>query len=119
MQCTNCEQFIYKGTKFNAKKCSTNETYLDIRLFDLCFRCSSCSAEVTLRTDPASGGYVIRSGAKKLDAQIESNITSGGNSGASNQEQLIRPISKSTKVSGRIRKPLPLPTRRRNVVKDV
>lgn len=63
MQCNSCSHFIYKNTKFNARKDSLKQDYLGIPIFKFTLRCSSCGSEIVFRTDPKSRGYVIITGA--------------------------------------------------------
>ena len=67
MQCGACKGYIYKSTKFNARKTSTKETYLGVPIIQFEFRCSSCSAPITFRTAPESRGYKIVAGATELE----------------------------------------------------
>lgn len=71
MRCTHCEGFVYRGTKFNARKKNTGENYLGISIVAFSIRCPSCGSEIIFRTDPASSGYVIQSGASRLVAESE------------------------------------------------
>ena len=65
MQCTKCGEFIYKGRKFNARKESTTETYLDIPVYRFYIRCTSCSDQITFKTDPKHNDYICESGARR------------------------------------------------------
>lgn len=74
MRCAHCEGFIYRGTKFNARKMKTGERYLGIAIVAFAIRCPSCGHEIDFRTDPASSGYVINSGASRLVAESNEKI---------------------------------------------
>jgi hypothetical protein len=63
MRCTNCHDYIYKGKKFNARKETTNEEYLSIKIFRFYIRCPRCAAEITFKTDPKNTDYVCENGA--------------------------------------------------------
>ncbi|KAK2729138.1 mRNA splicing protein yju2 [Colletotrichum kahawae] len=66
MQCISCGEYIGKGRKFNARKLTPNESYLGaIQIYRLFFRCTRCSREITLRTDPQTSDYVCETGAKR------------------------------------------------------
>lgn len=54
MKCTNCGEYIYRGRKFNARKQTLEEKYLNIPIYRFFIRCTRCSGEITFRTDPKS-----------------------------------------------------------------
>jgi hypothetical protein len=54
MKCTNCGEYIYKGRKFNARKETLDEKYLNTPIFRFYIRCTDCKHEITFRTDPKS-----------------------------------------------------------------
>ncbi|KAF7543134.1 hypothetical protein G7Z17_g10987 [Cylindrodendrum hubeiense] len=64
MRCTKCGEFIYKGRKFNSRKeTPLEEKYLGIQIYFLHIRCTRCSSEITIRTDPKSNDYMVVKGA--------------------------------------------------------
>ena len=64
--CNTCGEFITKGTKFNARKEDVKgEDYLGMRIFRFYFRCTRCSAELAMKTDPKNGDYVVEAGASR------------------------------------------------------
>jgi len=65
MKCTACGEYIYKGRKFNARKETTDEKYLNIQIFRFYIRCTRCSAEITFKTDPKNMDYTCERGAKR------------------------------------------------------
>jgi hypothetical protein len=65
MKCTACGEYIYKGRKFNARKETTNEKYLNISIIRFYIRCTRCSAEITFKTDPKNMDYACERGAKR------------------------------------------------------
>ncbi|KAK2019566.1 DUF572-domain-containing protein [Colletotrichum eremochloae] len=64
MKCTTCGEYIYKGRKFNSRK-ETNqaERYLNIQIHRFHIKCTRCSAEIILRTDPKIADYAVVKGA--------------------------------------------------------
>jgi hypothetical protein len=65
MKCTACGEFIYKGRKFNARKETAEEKYLNIPIYRFFIRCTRCSGEIVFRTDPKNMTYVAERGAKR------------------------------------------------------
>lgn len=65
LKCTNCGEYIYKGRKFNARKETTDERYLNIPIYRFYIRCTRCSSEITFKTDPKNMDYTCEKGAKR------------------------------------------------------
>ncbi|EAL86046.1 Saf4/Yju2 family protein [Aspergillus fumigatus Af293] len=65
MKCTHCGEYIYKGRKFNARKETTDQKYLNIPIYRFYIRCTRCSGEITFLTDPKAMDYKAEKGAKR------------------------------------------------------
>jgi len=66
MRCNTCGEYIYKGKKFNARKETVEgEDYYGIKIFRFYIKCTLCSAEITLKTDPKNTDYTAEHGASR------------------------------------------------------
>eukprot|EP00242_Pyramimonas_sp_CCMP2087_P004609 CAMPEP_0198208548 /NCGR_PEP_ID=MMETSP1445-20131203/11902_1 /TAXON_ID=36898 /ORGANISM="Pyramimonas sp., Strain CCMP2087" /LENGTH=230 /DNA_ID=CAMNT_0043881983 /DNA_START=185 /DNA_END=873 /DNA_ORIENTATION=- len=64
--CKTCGNYIYKGTKFNCRKeDAEGEDYLGITVFRFYFKCTRCSAELAMKTDPKNSDYIMEAGATR------------------------------------------------------
>jgi hypothetical protein len=60
VRCATCANFMYKGTKFNCRMEDVpGEEYLGLRIFRFYYRCTSCAAEFSMKTDPKSTDYIL------------------------------------------------------------
>lgn len=67
VRCQNCGEYMYKGKKFNSRKESVEGPegqYLGIQIFRFYFKCVTCSAEFTIKTDPQNMDYAVEGGAR-------------------------------------------------------
>jgi hypothetical protein len=66
VQCSTCSNFMYKGTKFNCRmEDVAGEDYLGLRIYRFYYRCTSCAAEFSMKTDPKSTDYILEEGATR------------------------------------------------------
>lgn len=66
VRCNTCGNFMYKGTKFNTRMEDVKgENYLGIKIFRFYYRCTNCSAEFCMKTDPKSADYIVEDGATR------------------------------------------------------
>lgn len=66
VRCNTCGTFMAKGTKFNTRMEDVRgETYLGIKIFRFYYRCTACSAEFCMKTDPKNTDYVVEGGATR------------------------------------------------------
>lgn len=66
VRCNTCGNFMYKGTKFNTRMEDVKgENYLGIRIYRFYYKCTNCSAEFCMKTDPQTTDYVVEAGATR------------------------------------------------------
>eukprot|EP01113_Clastostelium_recurvatum_P017468 TRINITY_DN2049_c0_g1_i2.p1 TRINITY_DN2049_c0_g1~~TRINITY_DN2049_c0_g1_i2.p1 ORF type:complete len:304 (+),score=74.69 TRINITY_DN2049_c0_g1_i2:186-1097(+) len=66
VQCNTCGEFMYRGKKFNSRKeIVEGEEYLGIKIHRFYMKCTRCSAEFTIKTDPKNADYVSELGASR------------------------------------------------------
>ena len=68
LQCIKCGEYMYRGKKFNSRKEDVDGPegeYLGIKVLRFYFKCITCSAEFTIKTDPKNMDYAIEHGAKR------------------------------------------------------
>ncbi|KAH9260703.1 hypothetical protein BASA81_001170 [Batrachochytrium salamandrivorans] len=64
--CAKCNQYMYRGRKFNAKKeVSSDNAYLGTKQLLFHVKCEHCSNPIVFRTDPESSGFAMVSGARE------------------------------------------------------
>jgi len=65
VQCSTCGEFMGAGKKFNAKK-ETAGSYLNIKRYRFYWKCSVCSTELVMITDPQNSDYTLERGGTRI-----------------------------------------------------
>jgi len=68
VRCQTCGEYMYKGKKFNSRKEDVEGPegeYLGIKIFRFYFKCITCSAEFTIKTDPKNMDYEVEAGVRR------------------------------------------------------
>ncbi|KAI8016694.1 Splicing factor YJU2 [Camellia lanceoleosa] len=72
IRCGTCGNYIYKGTKFNSRmedvigEVTCFNIWLIVNLLGrFYFKCTKCSAKLTIKTDPQNSDYVVESDASR------------------------------------------------------
>lgn len=62
MKCILCNEYISARRKFNARKETTAEKYMGVKIIKFHIKCPRCNAQLVFRTDPKSSGFESVSG---------------------------------------------------------
>ena len=68
VRCNTCGEYMYKGKKFNSRKEDVDGPdgeYLGIKILRFYFKCITCSAEFTIKTDPKNMDYAVEAGVRR------------------------------------------------------
>ncbi|PIA54716.1 hypothetical protein AQUCO_00900946v1 [Aquilegia coerulea] len=66
IRCNTCRNYMNQGTKINSRiEQDSKITYLGIKIYRLYFKCSNCSSQVIIRTDPKNSDYLVETGATR------------------------------------------------------
>uniref|UniRef100_A0A914XM85 Splicing factor YJU2 n=1 Tax=Plectus sambesii TaxID=2011161 RepID=A0A914XM85_9BILA len=103
MQCNTCQEYIYKGKKFNMRReTADGETYLGLKIFRFYFRCPNCLAEITFKTDLEKCDYSQEHGATRLFEAFKLYQDNQREKEAKEEEEMKNPmkmLEKRTKMS--------------------
>ena len=62
IRCNTCGEYLYRGKKLNSRKETIlGEEYLGIKIYRFYMKCTRCSAEFTIKTDPKNADYMTES----------------------------------------------------------
>lgn len=65
-KCSVCGTYLHIGTKFNMRKETlTDDTYLGIEIIRFFFKCTRCTTEITMKSDPKNHDYICESNASR------------------------------------------------------
>eukprot|EP00531_Pseudo-nitzschia_arenysensis_P015229 CAMPEP_0116134504 /NCGR_PEP_ID=MMETSP0329-20121206/10681_1 /TAXON_ID=697910 /ORGANISM="Pseudo-nitzschia arenysensis, Strain B593" /LENGTH=359 /DNA_ID=CAMNT_0003629219 /DNA_START=76 /DNA_END=1155 /DNA_ORIENTATION=- len=67
--CLGCRHSIGRGTRYNAKKIKTDESYFSTPIFEFSLSCRNCKEPWVIRTDPKERGFRYVSGVKRQAGQ--------------------------------------------------
>ncbi|PIA41474.1 hypothetical protein AQUCO_02200116v1 [Aquilegia coerulea] len=91
IKCNNCGNHMLKGTIFNSNK--EELITRNIRICRLYIKCFKCLSEVILKVESSELGYIIESGATKIEELMEVDTNSApaltGESGATKIEEMV------------------------------
>eukprot|EP00980_Cylindrotheca_fusiformis_P020744 scaffold7745_cov103-Cylindrotheca_fusiformis.AAC.5 len=62
--CLSCKQSIMRGTRYNAKKVETDESYFTTKILEFQMACRNCSHKFRIRTNPQERGFDYVEGIK-------------------------------------------------------
>lgn len=65
IKCLHCDEYMAHRRKFNARKETTGEDYVGIKIIKFTFRCSRCYSQLSFKTDPRNGDFECVEGCKK------------------------------------------------------
>eukprot|EP00536_Pseudo-nitzschia_multiseries_P006995 jgi/Psemu1/296418/fgenesh1_pm.156_\ len=74
--CLGCRQSVGRGTRFNAKKITTDEHYFSTKIIEFRLSCRNCQQPWVIRTNPKDRGFDYISGVKRQAGQ-EKNLVTG------------------------------------------
>lgn len=66
MRCLTCNEYIYKGRKFNSRlETVQGESYMGLRVYRMYIKCPRCLSEITFKTDMKNEDYELEHGATR------------------------------------------------------
>jgi Fe-S-cluster-containing dehydrogenase component len=67
IKCTICNEFIYKNKRHNTIQEEIKRgDYYGIKVYRFIFKCTGCKNNISIKTDPKNGEYVIEDGGVKI-----------------------------------------------------
>jgi coiled-coil domain-containing protein 130 len=73
--CQGCRTMVSKGTRFDASKIRTDETYCSTPIWEFQCTCRSCGSQTfVIRTDPAARGFRYVSGITKVQQEQQDGL---------------------------------------------
>lgn len=85
--CTNCEQHIGRGVRFNAEKKRAGQ-YYSTTVWSFRMKCHLCGGWMEIHTDPKNATYECKEGVRRKIEESDEASTGEGTSQATSTERM-------------------------------